>query len=124
MFSDSERRDVYSLLRDRLNKEQYAGLDIDFRFWNEFYNSKMDLEERIRFWETEIMRYEYMVHGEYDHESIQSTAKLFVQALQVRDSESGHILKYLYNKLLDNKITQVSEIGHEFARRIKEFTGI
>jgi hypothetical protein len=61
--------------------------------------SKTALEKRCDLWWKRILRYEHMVHGEFNQESIEREVSFLYKAINKKDNEGHKIIASLSEKL-------------------------
>jgi len=108
--------------RDNFQNEYYRNQNSNKDFWLADYDNS-SLNQRLKFWFIEIVRYEYMMGGEFNSNSIEERANLITQAIKDKDKKHNLVLKALYEKLKNNAL-QVDEISQYFAEKIKEYGGL
>jgi hypothetical protein len=118
MSYQEEDQKITGLFFENINNEFFRGEPCDDNFWKNVYQ-KLPVENRCDLWWMKIMRYEHMVHGEFNQESIEREVSFLHKAISEKDSEGQKIIDSLSKKLKYTGL-QNEEISDFMAQRLHE----
>ncbi len=115
---NEEEVEILHSMLENIDNEYVLNKKNDNKFWTTIYK-KLSLVKRKVMWLIKLERYEYMVHGEFDENSVEREVQLLIQVIKDKDDNSRELLSILHNELLQRPL-QNEEISKYMANRLKE----
>lgn len=98
---------VDRLFIEKINEEFFRGEPSDEDFWKNQYQ-KLPVDKRCDLWWMRIMRYEHMIHGKFNAESVEMEVLFLINALRKKDSEYHKLLNCLIYRLRETPLQNTS----------------
>ncbi|TQV86034.1 hypothetical protein FKG94_00295 [Exilibacterium tricleocarpae] len=89
---------IVRIFLEAINNEFFRGDSIEDSFWLNHYDG-LSINQRSYLWWVRILRYEHMVHGLFDQESLEREVLFLHRAISEKDKESDKIFKCLVDNL-------------------------